>query len=414
MADVFKGSSSVAGARLAAVIRLAHVWSSDMGLALSLHHVRHLIERGWEVYGICPPGPRVAAIEKAGVRWLPHSLERRISLSSDMVGCRSLYNTYREHGFHIVHTHNAKVGVLARLVAAAARVPVVVHTHNGLIYSLDSKPLFRWGAAGLERLASEVCHRAFVQSQDDYDCLIKTHGAPERVLDLVGNGVDMTRYDPARFPAEERDRIRAELGVGEDDVLFFSAGRIVSEKGFNELFDAYGRAVRENPRVKLAIAGPDDAERGLAIAADVLERARNDGAFLLGERSDMERLYAASDVVVLPSWREGIARVLMEGAAMGKPLIASDARGCRNVVRPGWGLVVPMRDAVALSRAMLRLANDASLRAEIGLHNRAAARREYDLRNVLDRVDAAYEELLARKGIRVSGDADPVRPARAA
>ncbi len=383
------------------MIRLAHVWSSDIGLALSLPHVRHLLDRGWEVYGICPPGPRIAAVERAGVRWLPHPLERRINPITDVKGFRALYDTCRKHDFHIVHTHNAKTGIMARWAAAAARVPVVVHTHNGLIYSLDSRPAFRYGAAVLERLAHEVCDRAFVQSQDDYDCLIQTHGARARVLELVGNGVDMSRFDPKRFDSAARSAIRTELGIEEDEIVFFSAGRIVCEKGYNELFEAYGQVHRDNQRVRLAIAGPEDTERGLGIAPEVLETARSNGALLLGERSDMERLYAASDVVVLPSWREGIARVLIEGAAMGKPLIASDARGCRNVVRPGWGLVTPLKDPVELARAMQTLASDPELRARIGAHNAIAARKEYDLKRVLDRVDATYAELLAAKGIHV-------------
>jgi glycosyltransferase involved in cell wall biosynthesis len=393
------------------MIRLAHVWSSDIGLALSLHHVRHLIEQGWEVYGICPPGPRVAAIERAGVRWLPHPIERRINPRTDVAGFRSLYDTCRRYSFQIVHTHNAKVGVLARLAAAAARVPVVVHTHNGLIYSMDSRLMFRFGAASLERVASAVCDRAFVQSKDDYDCLVRTGGASERILELVGNGIDVQRFDPGRFDREERLRLRRGLGIAAEEVLFFSAGRIVSEKGFNELFEAYELARKSEPRIRLAVAGPEDAERGLGIGPRTLERARQHGALLLGERSDMEALYAASDVVVLPSWREGIARVLMEGAAMGKPLIASDARGCRRVVRPGWGLLVPVKDAVRLSEAMLELARQERLRAEIGAHNARAARDEYDLKRILARVDRAYVELLRAKGIALR---PPVRLSAAA
>ncbi|MCA9178675.1 MAG: glycosyltransferase, partial [Planctomycetales bacterium] len=213
------------------------------------------------------------------------------------------------------------------------------------------------------------------------------------------NGVDLRRFDPGRFSQEQRSQFRAALGVGAQDVLFFSAGRIVCEKGFAELFEAHERAVRQNPKIRLAIAGPEDIERGLGIDRQMTDRARDNGVLLLAERSDMPELFAASDVVVLPSWREGIARVLIEGAAMGKPLIASDARGCRNVVQPGWGLVAPLRDARAISAAMLELAGNERLRAEIGSHNAAAAREKFDLDRVLARVDAEYSRLLRAKGI---------------
>ncbi|HMR81387.1 MAG TPA: glycosyltransferase, partial [Polyangiaceae bacterium] len=256
------------------MIRLAHVWSADLGLLLSIPHIRHLIDRGWEVYGICPPGPRIDEIEQAGVRWLPHSLERKMLAKGDPKALLDLYRTYRRHRFHIVHTHNAKVGIAARVVAAAARVPIVAHTHNGLIYSLDSPATFKYGVAGLERIASEVAHCVFVQSQDDYDALVTTGGAHPDVLHLLGNGVDMARFDPRRFDASARRNIRTAMGVADQEILFFSAGRLVDEKGFVELFEAHRIARSENPAVRLAIAGPTDTERGLGIAASILERAQ--------------------------------------------------------------------------------------------------------------------------------------------
>lgn len=368
------------------------------------------LDRGWEVYGITPPGPRIRALERAGVRWLPHRVERRISLRTDIMGSRGLYQQFREHRFDIVHAHNAKTGILARLVAAAARVPVIVHTHHGLIYSMQTPAVRRAGAAALERVASEVSDRIFVQSEDDYRTLRSTGGAPDRVLELVGNGIDLERFDSGRFDASERARLRRALGVAENDVLFFSAGRLVNEKGFNELFEAHARATARDKRIRLAVAGPEDHERGLGIAGQTLDRARRAGALLLGERSDMPVLYAASDVVVLASWREGIARVLMEGAAMGKPLLASDARGCGLVVRPGWGFIVPTKNAAALSDRMLELAADARLRAEIGAHNARAARELYDLKRVLGRIEASYLELLGNKGIEASGPGTHAAP----
>ncbi len=390
-------------ASFATVIRLAHVWSADLGLALSLPHLRPLIERGWEVFGICPPGPRVAEVERAGVHWLPHEIERKILSKHDAAAIRNLYRTLRGHRFDIVHTHNAKIGLLGRVIAVAARAPIVVHTHNGLIYSLDSRLPVRVGVAALERIASEVADHVFVQSQDDYNTLVKTRGTSPRRLDLIGNGADLSHFDPDHTTGQRRSELRREMGVKPGEVLFFSAGRLVCEKGFVELFEAHVLARRKNPAVRVAIAGPEDTERGLGIDRGTLDRARRAGVVLLGERQDMPDLFAACDVVVLPSWREGIPRVLIEGAAMGKPLIASDARGCRNVVRPGWGLLTPLRDPQALAEAMLNLASDATLRSRIGDHNRHAARQEYDIQRVVERVDAAYSTLLRKKGIAKNG-----------
>ncbi|HEY4119005.1 MAG TPA: glycosyltransferase [Byssovorax sp.] len=378
--------------------RLAHVWSSDMGLSLSLPYLRPFLARGWEVFGICPPGPRVELVTREGVRWLPHGITRAIDPAGDAAEVARLYRCFREHRFDVVHTHNAKTGILARLVATAARVPVILHTHHGMVFSMESPRRVRWPAAALERAASARVDRLLVQSGEDRDALVETGAANPNDISLVGNGIDLSKFDEARF-VEQRRAVRAELGVGERDVLFFSAGRVVKEKGFVELFEAYERAHAKEPRVRLAVAGPADTDRGLGVPDRSLEAARRAGVLLLGERADMPELYAASDVVALASWREGLPRVLIEGAAMGKPLLATDVRGCREVVKDtSWGVRVPVRDAEALAGALVAMTADAELRATVGAHNRAAARERYDLAVVVGRIERIYDELLAKKG----------------
>src|SRR5882672_8472663 len=117
---------------------LVHCWSSDMGPALSLPFLEPLLARGWQIVVACPPGPRLAEIEALGVRVIAHELERRFHPAGDLRGARTLYRAFRGLRPDIVHTHNAKVGLVARAMAAAARVPIIVHTHHGLVFSLDT------------------------------------------------------------------------------------------------------------------------------------------------------------------------------------------------------------------------------------------------------------------------------------
>jgi glycosyltransferase involved in cell wall biosynthesis len=374
------------------VIRVAHVWSSDMGLSLSLPFLRPLLARGWEVYGICPPGPRLAAVERAGVRWLPHPIERRLRPASDARGAAVLLRYFRRLGLDVVHTHNIKVGLVARVLAAAARVRVVVHTHHGLAFSMETPPVARAAHAAMERAANAGVARLFVQSEEDRHTLLATGAAPASKIDLVGNGIDVARF---AFDAVRRASARAGLGIAEDEVLFLSAGRIVREKGFVELFDAAARAARRDRRIRLAVAGPIDAEKRDVVDADALERARRAGVLVLGERDDMPDLCSAADVVTLVSWREGLPRVLMEGAAAGRALLASDVRGCREVVRSAdLGVLVPPRDPAALAEAMVALAADPLRRATLGARARIEAEARFDLSRVVARVVAAYDTLL--------------------
>jgi glycosyltransferase involved in cell wall biosynthesis len=150
--------------------------------------------------------------------------------------------------------------------------------------------------------------------------------------------------------------------------------------------------------VLVVVVGPSDTDKHDAITAAELEQAeRVGGVRLLGERHDVERLYAAMDVFVLASWREGFSRSGMEAAAMGLPVIATDVRGCRQVVEhERTGLLIPVRDAEGIAHAVERLADDANARRTMGEAGIDLARREFDQQRVIDITLATYDEVLGR------------------
>ncbi len=383
--------------------RVAHILSSDLGIPPTLPFCLPLVARGWEVAVFCPDGPRVADAVAAGLTYVPLALDRRIDPIADALGSWQLAADLRHHRFDLVHTHNIKTGLIGRVVASVLRTPVVVHTLHGLAYSLDTPPARRRAHALLERIANVRVDMIFSQSEEDLETLVATGGIDRAKILWIGNGIDLSRFDPATIPAKERAAARAELGLHDDDVLFLSAGRLVREKGFAELFEAAAIARRANPHVRLAVAGPVDSEKADALDADTLRRAREDGVLLLGERRDMPRLYAAADVVTLASWREGMPRVLMEGAAMGKPLLASNARGCREIVRPNQtGLLATVRDPLSLAHSITTLASTPTLRAHLSQTSRADALSRFDIHRSVDRVLSAYDTLLHARSPKIS------------
>jgi glycosyltransferase involved in cell wall biosynthesis len=174
----------------------------------------------------------------------------------------------------------------------------------------------------------------------------------------------------------------------------------VAEKGYPELFDAMARL--EPGRYLLVCVGGDDPDKPDSLPSSLIDAARAKGAQFLGHRADIDALYAAMDLFVLPSHREGFPRAAMEAAASGLPVIATDVRGCRQVVEPDvTGLLVPVRDADAIARAIERLGHDGPLRARMAIAARARAEAHFDERAVVTRVLDAYAEVAARKGIEV-------------
>lgn len=381
-------------------IRLAHVFSADIGIEATMPYILPVLARGWEVTAISPAGPRVDVGLAAGVRWRPLSIRRSIDPWGDAVGSVQLAARFLADRYDIVHTHNIKVGLMARVLATLTRVPIIVHTMHGLAYSLETPPLPRFVHASLERFASLKVDAILAQSAEDRRTILETGVVGTDRVVLIGNGIDLRRFDAGRYGPAEREAQRQALGVRPDEVLFLSAGRLVREKGYVELFEAARLARTRDARVRLCVAGRLDDDKADAIDRSLVERARDAGVLVLGERADMPPLYAAADVVTLASWREGLPRVLMEGAAFGKPLIATDIRGCREVVRHGHnGLLTKPRDAEALADAMCALAADPGARRRMGREAAAQAVELYDIDKVIDRVLRVYDEQLARRGL---------------
>jgi glycosyltransferase involved in cell wall biosynthesis len=177
-------------------------------------------------------------------------------------------------------------------------------------------------------------------------------------------------------------------------------GRLVAEKGYPELFTAMRSLPRD--RYVLVVVGDDDPEKPDTLDRAVLDAARDDGVRFLGQRDDVERLYTAMDVFTLPSHREGFPRAAMEAAASGLPVVATDIRGCRQVVDPGAnGVLVPVRDPGALARALRSVGDDRALRERLSTTARAIAVARFDERDVVARVIDTYRTVAARKGFHL-------------
>jgi glycosyltransferase involved in cell wall biosynthesis len=376
---------------------LVHVTTTDISLEWLLGpQLEAFAHHGYEVVGVSAPGPFVGALARRGIRHVAlHHATRSFALGEDARAMRELVNVFRSLRPTIVHTHNPKPGVYGRIAARLAGVPIVVNTVHGLYAQPDDRWSKRAAVYTAERVAAVCSNAELVQNVEDLGTLRRL-GVPSRRLVLLGNGIDLQRFDPATVSAAERECARKELGaLGGDDVVVGSVGRLVREKGFVELFEAAGRVRDRTPTSRFAVIGGEEPNKADGLGADDLGRARKAGVRLLGERDDVVRLYAGMDVVVLPSHREGFPRVPMEAAAMGIPVVATNIRGCRQVVDDGeTGSLVPVGDVDALAAAIDRLASDAALRHRLGAAGRTKARAEFDQQRCIDITLETYGRLL--------------------
>ncbi|WP_235498754.1 glycosyltransferase family 4 protein [Knoellia sp. Soil729] len=361
-------------------MRIAHLTTVDMSLALLLATELEVdVAGGHEVFGISAPGRYVARVEALGVTHvgLP-ALTRSWNPRQDVAAFRELVRTLRSLHLDVLHTHNPKTGVMGRIAGRLAGIPVVVNTCHGLW----ARPQDRWRKRafvyGAEAFAIRFSDYELFQNAADRDTL-RRFLKPGR-HEVVGNGVDLERFRP---DPEGRRRVRAELGVGDDELLVGTIGRRVAEKGLVEFAEV---AEQLGDRATFVWVGPEDG------SDTHVSVPHEDAVRFLGERSDMAAVYSALDVFVLASHREGFSRASMEAAACGVAMVLTDIRGCREIgSHEVHVLSVPAADPQALMYAVQRLLDDPDVRGRLGRAARGRAIEEFDQREVAQTSLRSYD-----------------------
>jgi len=374
-------------------LRVVHITTTDMSLDWLLGpQLRAFAAAGYEVIGMSAAGPHVPNLTAMDIEHVDvPAFTRSNNPLHDLRAFGQLVRLLHSLRPDIVHTHNPKPGILGRIAARLTRTPLIVNTQHGLW----AQPTDRWQRRlpvyAAERIAAAFGDVELVQNPEDVDTLVDTLHIPARRVRLLGNGVDLSRFDPASVDSETRVRLRAEWGIAEGEVVCAVVGRLVREKGIVELLEAAHQLHQEGVPARFVVIGPTDPDKSDAIDPTIFDQAADDGVVLTGTRDDMPECYATADLFVTASWREGFPRSAMEAAAMGLPTVATDIRGNRQVIADGeTGLLVPVRDAAAIGAAVERLVGDASLRAAMGAAAQRRAADEFDQQHIIDRTLAAY------------------------
>lgn len=375
--------------------KVLHLTTSDSSLDLLLRpQLIAFKEAGYEVVTASATGHYVASIEASGIRHIPlEHATRSMDLGRDLAMLPELYRLFRRERPDIVHTHNPKPGWFGRIAARVARVPVVMNTVHGLYATASDHRLKRLVIYGLERFASAFSDLELVQNPEDITVLRKLL-VPRSKLVTLGNGIDLERFTVA--DPDRRALARAALGLEERHVAVGVVGRLVWEKGLREVFEMARRLPGRVDGVRVFVVGPLDPEKSDGLSRSDLDAIGAEaGVEFLGERLDIEAVYDALDIYVLASHREGFPRSAMEAAASGLPVVASDIRGCRQVVDHGHtGMLFRVGKVGELTDAVESLALDPDRRRALGRAARRKAESEFDQATVIATILDAYERLL--------------------
>lgn len=305
---------------------------------------------------------------------------RRDLALSDFRSFARLLRFFRENDFAFVQTHTPKASLIG-LPAARLAGHTTVYTMHGSLYFRGNRPARNAAGWIFEKWCCLWAQRVLTQSEEDTEVLQQVRICRARKLHYIGNGIDLDRFRPAAAGA---------AGVGAKPTVVMIS-RLVAEKGCRDFF----RMADELRSVATFVhAGPFERDQRDAITRHEADRLQAAGTLtFLGEVDDVRPVVAGASVVVLPSYREGIPRAAMEAAAMGKPVVAYDIRGVREVIPPSTGLLAPLGDVRELGRRVEHLLGDDDARTAAGEACRRSVASRFSEEAVFDRLREVYGSL---------------------
>ena len=385
-------------------IKIVHITAVDISLRyFLLDQLVFLKDNHFDVYAISSDGEFVPVIQEAGIKHIPVNISRNFfSPIKDIFSLINLVRILREHKFQILHAHTPKGSFLGQIAGKIAGVPIIVRTVHGFYFHEHTHPLLRFLLIRMEKIGGKISDLILSQNSEDVYTAIDTGICdPEKIL-LLGNGINLTDFDPDQINPAKQKQLRKNLNIQDDDRVIGFVGRLVEEKGLLELFQAV-RIVRDSiNNLKLLIIGATDHAKKDAITPEMAQKyGISDICVFAGLQEDMPLFYSLMDVFVLPAINEGIPRVAMEASAMGIPCILNNVRGCREIVRDGEnGLLVPLKDIDALSDAIMDLLTDQKRGKHMGVLGREKALREFDEQRVFKIVLSNYQKLIDHNKIK--------------
>lgn len=330
---------------------------------------------GMAVTTVCSDGPEIAAMRARGYRIETVAIARGMNPVAALRSAAALVKLFRRERFDVVHVHTPVASLIGRLAAWLVGTPLVVYTAHGF-YFHDQMP--RWKRRvfiTLERMAGWSTDLLFCQSAEDAAEAVTEHIASKERVQAIGNGVDPRRFDPERAPTGAA--ARAVLGIPPEAPVVGIIGRLVREKGYVELLDAAGMLAAEFPEAYVLLVGgrlASDHDDSIEPSLNAARATLGPRLIEAGLRDDTPVMLSAMDVFCLPSYREGMPRTVIEAMMMGKPVVATDIRGCREEVVDGeTGWLVPVRNAAALAAAIGRCLRDPDAARAMGARGRERA-----------------------------------------
>jgi len=352
----------------------------------------------YEVVGITSPGEEIKdVVNDEGIRVIEVEMTRTISPIKDLVSLWKIYKLIKKEKPFIVHSHTPKAGTLGMMAAKLAGVPNRLHTIAGLpllVATGAKRKLLDF----VEKITYACATKIYPNSLGLKDIIIQNGYTKPSKLKVIANGssngIDVNHFSIENISEETKTTLREELNIIEDDIVFVFVGRLVTDKGINELISAFKKLSADYQNIKLLLVGTFESELDPLHDSTLNEIESNNNIINVGWQTDVRPYFAISNVLAFPSYREGFPNVVMQAGAMELPSIVTNINGCNEIIKEGVnGLIIPPKDENELYLAMLNIIENPSKQKELANASRKMICDNYQRQVIWEALLQEYKNL---------------------
>lgn len=378
------------------VIQVTAIGMSQVKLLATLNST--LIKEGYEVHSLCSADEYEQEIRQSGVVFHNVKIDRSINIKSNIKTIIEMTKIFKKIRPDILHVHTPVAALLGRIAGRLSGVPNIVYTAHGFYFHEGMSKYQYYFYYLIEKYAGRLCtDYIFTQSKEDYELAVTGEFLKKNNYLHISNGIDLDeRFNYNLISHSVINELKNELGIKRNTIVFSFLGRMVREKGILELLAAFSTVNKAYPDTVLICMGSmPESERDQTAGNEIKKYRDSKSIVFTGQIAAPELYYAVSDVFVLPSYREGMPRSIIEAMAMHNAVIATDIRGSREEVTPGEnGLLVPVRQTAELAAAMIYLIEHPEIFEQMKQSGYDRTVEEYNEKNVIGKQLKIFGELV--------------------
>ena len=373
--------------KVALVVTDSHsAWHFRRGL------VKALIHKGIGVYIITPTGPYIENLKGLGAKHIPVNVSRFMNPLADIKFFLDLYRIFRRERFDVVHNFSIKPNTYGAVAARLAGVKKIFAAVTGLGYLFTKEQgigpsAIKFVATNLYKLGFRYTDKIWFQNNDDIEAFVSAGIAiRDKAVLIKSSGVDIDEFSIKAVDESTLASLRREFAPNQGKIVTMVA-RPLWNKGIREFVEASELLRERMPDAVFIVVGEKEAGNPDNVPDDYIREKESGKLHFIGWRDEIREIYLLSSIVVLPSYREGTPKSLIEAMAMGKPIVTTDAVGCKETVdNRKNGILVPVGDSSKLADAIYELASNEELIREFGQYSRKKAKKEFDEKIVVGRI----------------------------